>query len=263
MIAFQVAFGANVTLQLAALAWFGRHQIRDILTLAPKFSRQSVTWSRNPRQLRMPYQQAAGIWRNRLDCARAQARQLQIAALGSAIVPVLLGLALAISVGGRTATPYVFDLRRLDELRVPSAATNAHLPSDAQIAYFLARFVRNVRSLSLDPIVVRANWTDALDYVTAPLAQALYDYAGNANPFTKEGMRSVSVDVIAIERSSKNSFELRWKEEVYERGKVVRTQHFTGLARIILKSPTGSSSNPLGVYVHALNWSRDIAGDDK
>jgi type IV secretory pathway TrbF-like protein len=183
--------------------------------------------------------------------------------LGSAFVPALLSLALAISIGRATATPYVFDLRRLDGLRVPSAPINAHPPSDAQIAYFLARFIRNVRSLSLDPIVVRANWTDALGYVTAPLAQSLYDYADNGNPFTKERVRSVAVDVIAIERFSKNSFEIRWKEDVYENGAIFGTQRFTGFAGIILKLSAESSKNPLGLYVHALNWSRDIARDDK
>jgi hypothetical protein len=49
----------------------------------------------------------------------------------------------------------------------------ATAPLDAQIAYVLARFVKNVRSLSVDPIVVRANWIDALDHVTAREARIL------------------------------------------------------------------------------------------
>jgi type IV secretory pathway TrbF-like protein/sugar phosphate permease len=262
-IAYQIAFGVNVALQLAALAWFGRHQIRSFLKLAAKLPGQSPAWSCNTLQLRAPYRQAAGIWADRLDDTRDKPQNWRLAALGSTIVPALLSLALAISIGGATATPYVLDLRRLDALRVHQATTNAYPPSDAQIAYFLGHFIRNVRSLSLDPIVVRANRTNTLDYVTAPLARSLYDYADNGNPFTKERARSVAVDVIAIERFSKNSFELRWKEEVYERGRIVGTQHFTGFAGIILKPSAESSKNPLGLYVHALNWSRDIARDDK
>jgi len=46
-----------------------------------------------------------------------------------------------------------------------------------QIAYFLARFVSNIRSLSVDPIVVRSNWLDALNYVTDRGAQTLNGYA--------------------------------------------------------------------------------------
>ena len=43
-------------------------------------------------------------------------------------------------------------------------AIEPHAPSDAQIAFFLARFIRNIRSLSTDPIVVRANWREALEF---------------------------------------------------------------------------------------------------
>jgi type IV secretion system protein TrbF len=56
-------------------------------------------------------------------------------------------------------------------------------PSDAQIAYVLAPFINNVRSLSVDPIVVRANWIDALDHVTARRAQMLNAYTRNHGRF--------------------------------------------------------------------------------
>ena len=39
-------------------------------------------------------------------------------------------------------------------------------PTDAQIAFHLARFITNVRSLSIDPIVVRQNWLAAYDFAT-------------------------------------------------------------------------------------------------
>ena len=34
-------------------------------------------------------------------------------------------------------------------------------PSDEQIAYFLGRFITAVRSLSIDPVVVRQGWLEA------------------------------------------------------------------------------------------------------
>jgi type IV secretion system protein TrbF len=58
----------------------------------------------------------------------------------------------------------------------------AAAPSDAEIAYVLVGFVTNVRSLSVDPVVVRANWIDALDHVTARGARMLNAYARDEVP---------------------------------------------------------------------------------
>jgi type IV secretion system protein TrbF len=67
----------------------------------------------------------------------------------------------------------------------------AAAPSDAEIAYVLAGFVTNVRSLSVDPVIVRANWIDALDHVTDHVttraARMLNAYAGDENPFMRSG----------------------------------------------------------------------------
>jgi type IV secretion system protein VirB5 len=141
--------------------------------------------------------------------------------------------------------------------------TNA--PSDAQIAFFLARFVKNVRSLSIDPIVVRTSWMDALNYVTDRGAQTLNNYARDANPFAKIGTQPITVDIIYVVRASTDSFEMRWKEQTYENGAIVKTDRFTGVANLVFKSPNTTeriSKNPLGLYVDAFNWSSDATGDD-
>jgi len=75
----------------------------------------------------------------------------------------------------------------------------------------------------------------------------------------KIGLEPVSVEVIYVIRASKNSFELRWKEETYESGRVARTEYFTGIAEVAFKpaNPAETLKNPLGLYVHTLTWSRD------
>ena len=80
-----------------------------------------------------------------------------------------------------------------------------------------ATFIKNVRSLSTDPIVVRAKWIDVLNYVTDRGAQTLNDYAHDANPFMKIGLRPVAVEVIYISRASKNSFESLERRNIRER----------------------------------------------
>ena len=82
--------------------------------------------------------------------------------------------------------PDILEVDRPNDAHAANPPTNA--PSDARIAYFLARFVKNTRSLSVDPVAVRANWMDALNYVTDRGAQTLNDHAGDTNPFMKLGL---------------------------------------------------------------------------
>ena len=47
---------------------------------------------------------------------------------------------------------------------------------------------------------------------------------------------------------------------------MAKVERFTGVLTIILKPPTTAETlrkNPLGIFVHSLNWSRDLIGDTK
>jgi type IV secretion system protein TrbF len=67
-------------------------------------------------------------------------------------------------------------------------------------------------------------------------------------------------------RASGDSFEIRWKESTYENGAIAKVERFTGVATIVVKPPTTPEilrRNPLGLFVHSINWSRDLIGDAK
>jgi type IV secretion system protein VirB5 len=139
----------------------------------------------------------------------------------------------------------------------------ATAPSDAEIAYVLAGFVTNVRSLSVDPVIVRANWIEALDHVTARGARMLYAYARDESPFTKIGRRTVTVAVTKVVRADEDAFEIHWEERILETGAPVRREHFTGALSIVFGSPSAVrpiSKNPLGLYVDSFMWRRDSIG---
>jgi len=263
-IAYQLAFALNLTLQIAALVWFELPRVQALgSALASALRRAPLRFS-NPSEPATPYQKAAQVWAQHLGSARIQATNWRLAALGSTSLSALLSVALAISAGRASVTPYIIEVDRLDEARAVNPAMEPHAPSDAQIAYFLARLVKNVRSLSTDPIVVRTNWLDAYDYVTDRAAQTLNDYARDANPFAKIGRLPITVDVMYVVRAYSDSFEIRWKEQTYENGVLIETERYTGRATVIFKPPNPAEPlrNPLGLYVHAFNWSRDRVGND-
>ncbi len=229
------------------------------------FHRPSVRYGETPEPV-TPYQKAAQVWDERLGSARVQAANWRLAALSATSLSAMLGLTVLLIVGRSSMVPYVVEVDRLGEVRAVGPAIEAYQPSDAQIAHFLARFIENVRSLSVDPVIVRTNWLHAYDFVTDRGAQALNEYAREADPFTKIGAKTATAEVTSVVRASNDSFEIRWKESTYENGAVAKTERFTGVVSVILKTPSNAETlrkNPLGLYVHSLNWSRDLIGDPK
>ncbi|MVT64465.1 conjugal transfer protein TrbF [Bradyrhizobium pachyrhizi] len=229
------------------------------------FQRVSVRYGETPEPV-TPYQKAGQVWDERLGSARVQASNWRLAALGVTVVCGVLGLTLLAVIGRSGVVPYVVEVDRLGEVRAVAPALEAYQPSDAQIAHFLARFIENVRSLSIDPVIVRSNWLRAYDFVTDRGAQVLNDYARETDPFAKIGSRTVTAEVTSVVRASSDSFEIRWKENSFENGSIARIERFTGLVTTVLKPPADAETlrkNPLGLYVHSLNWSRDLIGDAK
>ncbi|AMG73901.1 VirB8/TrbF family protein [Sphingopyxis granuli] len=55
---------------------------------------------------------------------------------------------------------------RLGEARAVSPATSEYRRTDPQIAWHLGRFIANVRSRSLDPVLMRENWLSAYNFAT-------------------------------------------------------------------------------------------------
>ena len=228
------------------------------------FKRSTLRYGETPEPV-TPYQKAAQVWDERIGSARVQAHNWRLMALGSlALSLVLAGILLWI---GRSAstTPYVVEVDPKGGARAVGPAAEIYKPSDAQIAFHLARFVDNVRSLSIDPVVVRQNWLKAYDVVTDKAAVTLNEHARENDPFAKVGRESVAVEVASVVRASDSSFQVRWLERIFEGGALKDTRRLTGLFSLVITPPRTVEAvrkNPLGIYVHTFNWSQDVATGD-
>lgn len=208
-----------------------------------------------------PYQKAAQVWDERLGTARVQARNWRLMAFGCLLVASTLAGGLVWLAAQSRITPYVVEVDQLGTVRTVGPAIQPYEPTDAQIAFHLARFVTDVRSLSIDPVVVRQNWLRAYDYATDRAANTLNEHARENDPFAGIGERTVSVEVTSVVRASDSSFEMRWIEKAFVNGSLARTERYTGILSIVLQPPRNVDllrKNPLGIYVHDLNWSRDL-----
>ena len=230
------------------------------------FKRSTLRYGETPEPV-TPYQKAAQVWDERLGAARVQAHNWRLMALGSLALSLLLS-ALLLWLGRSASTvPYIVEVDPRGGARAVGPAAESYKPSDAQIAFHLARFVDNVRALSIDPVVVRQNWLKAYDFVTDRAAVTLNEYARDNDPFARVGRETVAVEVASVVRASDSSFQVRWLERIFEGGALKDTKRLTGLFSIVLRPPKTVEAvrkNPLGIYVHAFNWSQDVTtGESK
>jgi type IV secretion system protein TrbF len=229
-----------------------------------RFKRGSLRYSETP-QPATPYQAAQQLWDERIGSARVEAYHWRLAAFGSLAVAFVIAGGLIWQAGRSTVTPYVVEINSQGDVRAVGPASEDFHPTDAQIASLLARFVREVRSVPLDPIVLRENWLEAYDAVTARGAATLNEYARASNPFAHVGESSNAVEVTSVVRASGTSFQVRWVERAYTNGTLATTEHWTAILSIIQQTPHDVQhlkKNPLGVYVDSLDWSRELAPGD-
>lgn len=213
-----------------------------------------------------PYQKAGQVWDERIGSARVQARNWRLMALGLLAALTATSGALVWRSLQSAVTPYVVEIEPDGSVRAVAPVLAAFEPSDAQIAHQLAGFVEHIRGLSIDPVVVRQNWLKAYDMVTDKAALTLGQYARDNDPFADIGRRSRSVDVISVVRSTDKSFEVRWLEKTYENGALTDARRYTGHFTLVQNTPRDAETlraNPLGIYIHSLNWNEDLVTGDR
>ena len=209
-----------------------------------------------------PYQKAKQVVDNRLGSALVRGKNWRLAFFGQTMLSAILAGGFIWQGAQATVTPYVIEVDSTGGVKAVGPVSDRFVPSDAQIANQLAKFINNVRSVSIDTVVLRENWLEAYSFATDQASIALNAYARDNDPFSEVGQRSVTVDVKSVVRSSADSFEIRWRETSYRGGAQVSAQTFTASLSIILQPPTDAETlhrNPLGLYVHGLNWSKDLS----
>jgi type IV secretory pathway TrbF-like protein len=208
-----------------------------------------------------PYQHAAQVWDERIGSARVQASNWRLTAFGALSLAVILSAGMIWQSSQSRVTPYVVEVDMLGEARAITPAEESFKPTEAQTAWYIGRFITNVRSLSTDPVVVRQNWLQAYDFTTDHGAAVLNEYARASDPFANVGAQTVSVQVTSVVKAPGSTYQVRWTEQTYKQGNLDRTSHWTAMVTVVSQSPRTVDvlrKNPLGIYVNGLDWSEEI-----
>jgi type IV secretion system protein VirB5 len=223
--------------------------------------RRAVQRYGNTPEPETPYQRAGQLWDERIGSARVQARNWRLMALGGLILTASLSAALVWQSMKSRVVPYVVEVDRLGEAQSVAPAAIDYRPTDPQIAWHLGRFIAGIRSRSLDAVLMRENWLLAYDFATERASLFLGEYARSDNPFADVGRRTVSVQVTSVVRASDDSFQVKWTESEYERGNLAGTSRWTAMLTVKVVPPKSADvlrKNPLGLYVDAIDWSREL-----
>jgi type IV secretion system protein VirB5 len=225
------------------------------------FKRPAIRYGHSPEPV-TPYQRAAQVWDDRIGSARVQARNWRLAFFASLVMSGGLAGGLVWLSARGSVVPWVVEVDRHGEARAVAPAETRLQPTDPQIAFHLARFIEQVRSLPADPVILRQNWLRAYDFTTEHGALALNEQARTSDPFAEIGKAQVAVDVSSVIRASPDSFRVAWSERRYQDGALAGTTRWSAILTITVRpprTPDGLRKNPLGILVDAFNWSKELS----
>ncbi|MEC3909667.1 conjugal transfer protein TrbF [Sphingobium sp. CR2-8] len=225
------------------------------------FKRPSIRYGQAPEPV-TPYQRAAQAWDDRIGSARVQARNWRLAFFGTLMLSGGLAAGLIWQSARGSIVPWVVQVDKFGEAQAVGPADAGYRPTDPQIAFHLARFIEQVRSIPADPIVLRQAWLRAYDFTTDRGAMVLNDYARANDPFALVGKRQVAVDISSVIRSSDSSFRVSWTERRYQDGALAETSRWSAIVTVVIQPPSAPDAlrkNPLGLFVNAINWSKELS----
>jgi type IV secretion system protein TrbF len=207
-----------------------------------------------------PYQRAKQAFDDLIGNARVQAANWRMAFFGCLILLLIAVTGLIVISLKVRVIPYVIEVNQQGAVSVVGKAEQTYQPSLSTIKYFVSQFVTWIRSIPVDPVVLRQNFLNSYNYVTPKGKNTLSAYAQEQDPFKKLGQKAVSVDLSSVVKLSENSYQVMWTEQEYSSsGSPVQKKAYTGVFNLEFRTPKDERTlfaNPLGIYIDFFNISQ-------
>ncbi len=207
-----------------------------------------------------PYQRAGQVWDDRMGLSIAHARNWRRIALANLALAAFLGAGWWVQADRAVVRPFVVEVSDWGQTQKTTALDGRYEPTEAQIGYALAQWIRDVRSKSIDPIVIRQNWLRAYDLLTPKASAFLNDWAQSNDPFAQAGREAVTVEVLNVVRRSGRTFDLQWRETRFVNGQQAGAARWRALITVAHQPPRNEAElmrNPLGLKIEEVSWTPD------
>lgn len=195
-----------------------------------------------------------------MGSAVLSARSWRAIAFASLAVVALLSAALPLVAMQKRTFVHVVEISPQGQVMNVRVADGRWTPSEAQIAFHLGRFIRLVRSLPTDGVVLRENWLEAYRFLTSPAAAHLTELARQDDPFLSLGRVGRTVHIRSIVARSDSAWEVSWLERATNATGAGDPELYTGVFTVATRPPRNAdeiANNPLGLLISDFSWSRE------
>lgn len=207
-----------------------------------------------------PWRRARQEWDARMGSAVLSARAWRAIAFASLALAAVLGVSLTMVALQKRTFVHVVEVDPSGQVMSVRAADGRWSPSEAQIAYHLGRFVRLVRSLPTDGVVLRENWLEAYRFLSPQAAAQLNEIARADDPFLSLGRVGRTVEIRRILARSDQSWEVNWIERTTNATGATEPETYAGVFTVTTRRPRNAddiAANPLGIVITDFSWSRE------
>ena len=208
------------------------------------------------------YQKAYSEWSDRIGSAKTQAKNWRLACLLSLLLLVLLVIAMIAVLNLQKSYVYVAEIKPQDSIVNVKSLDTTYSPTQAQEEYFVSRFIKNIMSLPLDPIVLRDDWISAFSFVQGTAMSQLNNFMQAQNPFALVGKQTQTVTITQYNSVSDSSYEFNWRTETYDdNGKLIGSHLYNGIFTVVQGQQPRTQQelldNPLGMRIEYFSISNE------
>lgn len=207
-----------------------------------------------------PYKRAQQEWDARMGSAVLSARSWRSIAFGAlGLLGVSVVSLVVVALQQRTFV-HVVEVSPEGQVMNVRAADGRWTATEAQKAYHLGQFVRLVRSLPTDGVVLRENWLQAYRFLTPQAAAQLTEIARQDDPFLSLGRVGRTVHIRSIIARSNNAWEVTWVERATNATGTTDPEVYSGVFTLTTRAPRNAdeiANNPLGLLISDFSWSRE------
>jgi type IV secretory pathway TrbF-like protein len=218
-----------------------------------------------PRQATNPYLEARREWNERYGTYIQQAHHWRTLAFISGAIALVAVIGIAYIGAQSKVVPYVVEVDKLGQVAAVAPAERTSAVDPRVIKAYLARFVVDWRSVTVDRQAQKAS----IDRVYAMLPSAsiavrkLNEYYEAHNPFAAAASASIDVSITNVLQISAQTWQVEWLEVTRDsRGEVKGRARLRASFILGITPPTKENLilvNPLGIYLVDLNWSQQLS----